>query len=131
MPVLDTDLLVGLIRERPEAIRKLTLLADRAAPLLTTAINVAEIRRGVDLAHDRDRALRDATRVLQHIPVISFDARDGEEYGAVAADLERRGLPIGHMDTLVAAIVRRRGETVVTRNTRHYSRIPGLLLESW
>jgi tRNA(fMet)-specific endonuclease VapC len=49
----------------------------------------------------------------------------------VAAALARRGEPIGTFDTLLAAHALSLGLTVITNNTKHFSRVPGLALENW
>ena len=46
------------------------------------------------------------------------------------ADLERKGLPIGHKDRLIAAHALRLDAILVTNNQRHFSRIAGLKLEN-
>lgn len=131
MVLLDTDCLVGLIRGHPDALRKLALLANRQEAIATTALNVAELFRGAHLARDAPRALARVRAVLGPLLILPFDERAGEEYGSIVADLDRRGQPIGHMDSLVAAVARIERETVVTRNTRHFSRIPGLSVDPW
>jgi len=47
------------------------------------------------------------------------------------ADLERKGLPIGNMDMLIAAHARSLDAILVTNNQRHFSRVSGLKLENW
>ena len=131
MAILDTDCLVGLIRGHPDALRKLAVLASRREAVATTAVNVAELFRGAHLAPDSARALSRVRTVLGPIAILPLDGPAGEEYGRIVADLERRGGPGGHMDTMVGAISRLAGETIVTRNTRHFSRIPGLSVDSW
>lgn len=49
----------------------------------------------------------------------------------MATALARRGEPIGAFDTLVAAHALTLGLTVVTNNTRHFSRVPGLAVANW
>jgi predicted nucleic acid-binding protein len=39
-----------------------------------------------------------------------------------------RGIDIGMADSLIAGICLVRGATLLTRNRRHYDRIPGLML---
>ncbi len=131
MAILDTDCLVGLIRGHPDALRKLAVLAGRREPVATTAVNVAELFRGAYLAADSTRAVSRVRTVLGPIAILPLDEPAGEEYGRIVADLERRGRPVGHMDSMVGAIARLAGETVVTRNARHFSRIPGLSVDSW
>lgn len=131
MAILDTDCLVGLIRGHPDALRKLALLASRGESVGTTAVNVAELFRGAHLARDSARALTRVRTVLGPLPILPLDGPAGEEYGRIVADLERRGRPVGHMDSMVCAISRLAGETIVTRNARHFARIPGLSVDSW
>lgn len=131
MAILDTDCLVGLIRGHPEALRKLALLASQGEPVATTAVNVAELFRGAHLARDSERALTRVRAVLAPLAVLPLDAQAGEEYGRIVADLERRGKPVGHMDSMIGAVSLLAGEKIVTRNARNFSRVPGLTVESW
>jgi tRNA(fMet)-specific endonuclease VapC len=62
---------------------------------------------------------------------LPFDDSAAEVAGQLRAELERAGTPIGPNDLLIGAIALTRGITVVTRNTREFSRIPGLHLEDW
>jgi tRNA(fMet)-specific endonuclease VapC len=45
--------------------------------------------------------------------------------------LERAGLVIGPHDLQIAAIALNHDLTLVTHNTREFSRIPGLRLDDW
>lgn len=47
------------------------------------------------------------------------------------ADLKRLRLNVGLNDLKIAAIALDVGATVVTRNTRDFSRVPGLTVETW
>jgi predicted nucleic acid-binding protein len=129
--VLDTDCLVGLIRGHPDALRKLAFLASQRESVVTTAVNVAELFRGAHRADDAPRALSRVRTVLGPLDILPLDGPAGEEYSRIAADLERGGQPVGHMDAMVGAIALLAGEAVVTRNTRHFSRISGLSVGTW
>jgi len=60
-----------------------------------------------------------------------FDPEDAEEAGHIRAQLKQAGTPIGPYDILIAAQARRRNATLVTADTREYSRVPGLRIEDW
>lgn len=47
------------------------------------------------------------------------------------ADLHRRGQLIGDADLLIAATALVHSRVLVTNNTAHFSRIPGLILDCW
>jgi tRNA(fMet)-specific endonuclease VapC len=52
-------------------------------------------------------------------------------YGDLRADLERRGQPIGSLDTMIAAHALSLNAVLVTNNIREFSRVTGLLLQNW
>ena len=53
------------------------------------------------------------------------------EYATIRAQMESKGQLIGPNDMLIAATVRSRNATLVTRNTREFKRGPGLKLGEW
>ena len=59
-----------------------------------------------------------------------FDEDDARAAGAVRAELEAAGQPIGAYDTLLAGQARRRGATLVTSNGKEFERVAGLKWES-
>ena len=54
-----------------------------------------------------------------------------ESFGKFKALLRRAGAPIGDVDLLIAGVAASRDLTIVTNNTAHFSRIPGLPQENW
>lgn len=52
-------------------------------------------------------------------------------YGDLRADLQRRGTPIGSLDTMIAAHALSQRAMLVTNNTREFFKVPGLQLDNW
>jgi len=71
------------------------------------------------------------TMFLSHIAIQPFDDQAAIEYGRVCAALQKKGNPIGPMDTLIAAHAKSLNLTVVTNNTREFERVDGLRVEDW
>jgi len=46
-------------------------------------------------------------------------------------DLEKKGTPIGPLDTLIAAHAKSLDLTLITNNEKEFGRIPGLKIENW
>jgi tRNA(fMet)-specific endonuclease VapC len=65
------------------------------------------------------------------IPVMTPDDTVGERYGALRAQLERAGTPIGNNDLWIAAHALDLGVTLVSNNTREFERVPKLKLDNW
>ena len=65
------------------------------------------------------------------IEVLDFPAKAAAHYGAMRAELARRGTPVGALDLLIGAHARAEGLTLVTNNLREFERMPGLNVENW
>ncbi|MCY7367064.1 MAG: PIN domain-containing protein [Chamaesiphon sp.] len=68
---------------------------------------------------------------LTHIISIPFDDSAATIFGSIRAQLEKKGTPIGAYDLQIAAIALANDLTLVTHNTREFSRIDNLRLEDW
>jgi tRNA(fMet)-specific endonuclease VapC len=62
---------------------------------------------------------------------LPFDNAAAREYAVIREQLAHTGQPIGPHDTMIAAIARSRGVTVVTHNTGEFGRVPSLNVEDW
>ena len=63
--------------------------------------------------------------------VVSFDAADARAAGAIRANLEAIGRPMGPLDTLIAGQALARDLILVTANTQEFVRVEGLNCEDW
>lgn len=62
---------------------------------------------------------------------MDFDYNATVEYGKIRADLEKKGTPIGPLDTLIGAHAKSLGLIMVTNNQKEFLRIEGLKIENW
>jgi tRNA(fMet)-specific endonuclease VapC len=128
--LLDTNVCVFVIRRKSTAI--VTRLEQHAAEEIgISAVTLAELRYGADKSERpaQNHAALDA--FLVPLMTVEFDADAADFYGKVRAELERRGTPIGPLDTMIAAHAICLGIPLVTNNTAEFSRVPGLQLEDW
>ena len=54
-----------------------------------------------------------------------------EVFGELKSRLEKTGARLDDMDSIIAATALYMNHTLVTNNTKHFSRIPDLVLEDW
>ncbi len=131
MLCFDTDVISALIRPAPRMrlVRKLAAVAPTDQS--TTAITQAELLHGASRRpHGNLEARIRAALSSAHI-IFPFDTDAAEVYGPLRAMLERAGRPLAHADLCIASIALARDLTLVTGNTRHFSRVPGLHIENW
>jgi len=128
--LLDTNICVFLIRRKPA-----TVLARFQQYAINevgiSAVTLAELRYGADKSQrpEQNHAALDA--FLVPLALVDFDSHAAECYGSVRADLERRGTPIGPLDTMIAAHAISLGTPLVTNNAAEFSQVPGLQWEDW
>ena len=128
--MLDTNIVIALIRHRPAAVLS-RLTACPAGEVLLSSVTAAELWYGVERSQHRlqnERALR---QFLMPLDVAPFDEEAAVFYGAVRASLERDGTPIGPLDTMIAAHALSLGAVLVTNNMREFARVQGLRIEDW
>ena len=131
MVCLETDFLIALIRKDEKAIAKLRELVEKGERLTTTPINASELFKGAYKSKNVDENLKIVRGILGRLTLLEFNITASDIYGQISAELERRGEPIGEMDTLIASIALAHNERILTRNVKHYSRIRGLEIETW
>ena len=68
---------------------------------------------------------------LAPLAIADFDARAAELYGDLRTHLERRGTPIGPLDTMIAAHALSLGIPIITNNIGEFSRVPALAVQDW
>ena len=97
-----------------------------------SAITVAELEYGARHSGDYDREIAAVRKILMPFAGYEFDATAcAESYGRVRHALETAGAPIGAMDLLIAGHALALSATLVTNNTAHFSRVPGLKCANW
>jgi tRNA(fMet)-specific endonuclease VapC len=96
-----------------------------------SSITLAELRFGVAKSKQRRRAVSNLRVLLSKVSSIPFDEPATESYGHLRALLEKRGSPIGPLDTLIAAQALSLGYVLATHNGREFRRVPGLKVEDW
>jgi len=130
--LLDTNVLSEVIKKRPDSGVLERLGSVPAEDLFTSVICVTELRYGA-MRHPRGAKIweRIESEILPRVQVLPLAMSEALRAGDLLAALTKRGEPIGFEDVLISATALENGLTTVTRNLKHFTRIPGLLAESW
>lgn len=137
--MLDTNVISTIVKRGPgwEKITNNWATESRAGALSVLSImTVYEVRKGLILGESGRAKMKLTTRasmglMLGSFQWFNFDGYAAESSARVAADLQRSGQTIGEIDALIAGHALAVGATVVTHNTREFSRVPGLSVIDW
>ncbi len=129
MILLDTNTCIYIINNRPpnvlERFRKY-----KAGEVGISSIAASELAYGVAKSGSvKNRKALDL--FLAPLQVLPFDSQCLWFYADLRASLEKQGLTIGAMDTLIAAHALSIDGTLVTNNLKEFARVPKLKLENW
>ena len=130
MFLLDTNICILLIRQKSTQVLA-TLTSYAITDIGISAITVAELQYGVQRSAKQSQNQQALDQFLLPLTILPFDDGTALQYGRIRAYLEAQGLPIGALDTLIAAQAVQHNLTLVTNNLREFSRVPGLTVEDW
>lgn len=130
--MLDTNILIYLIKNRPPGI------ADRidALPgedvLCMSFVTYAELLKGAERSTRKPDVLRRLDNLIRQVPVsYPTDQRICQHYAVQFTRLRIAGMPIAENDLWIACHALAEDATLVTHNTRELKRVSGLALTSW
>ena len=131
MLILDSNIISYYLRGDLQIVPRVQALAP--ADVGVPAIVEYELRYGLlrlpqEAAKPRLAALMQLLQPMQRLP---FDSDCAAHAARIRAELAAAGTPIGPHDTLIAATALRYQATLVTRNVREFSRVPGLQWLNW
>ncbi len=124
--ILDTDILVDLLRNKKEAKVLVAELEEKGFAMLTTVITVFELYYGAHKSGQNEKRLQTTKTVLKSLPILPLTSVSARKAGHIHANLDAKGQSIGIGDALIGAIALTRGFGLVTRNDEHFKRIEGL-----
>jgi len=131
--ILDTDTISYYLNSPEEHIRLfLNIENTDNEDLATTIINYSEIMYGAYLkGYDKTKRLQNMKNFLQLMQHYQLDTSAIDKFVELKVNLRQQGSLIPDMDLMIAAITMANDGTLVTHNTKHFSRIKGLKLEDW
>lgn len=130
MYLLDTNVCIRILNGTSKAVIE---RFSRESPKTIRLCSVvkAELNYGARKSRDVSGVLQSLSAFFSPLESLPFDDASAEEYGAIRAQLEAGGTPIGGNDLLIAAIARRHDATLVTHDQGEFIRVAGLRVEDW
>jgi tRNA(fMet)-specific endonuclease VapC len=131
--LIDTNACIALINGSEDNVRRRFQRAiARTSVILLSSVVGFELWYGVAKSQRKDsNTQRLAAFFAGPLEWALFDEDDARAAGAIRAELESVGKPIGAYDVLLAGQARRLGATLVTSNAKEFTRVRGLKWEDW
>ncbi|MFP4351793.1 MAG: type II toxin-antitoxin system VapC family toxin [Puniceicoccaceae bacterium] len=128
--LLDMNTCIFLINRESEAVRR-KMRTVAVGEIGVSSVTVSELEYGVAKSQAPRKNRMALDQFLLPLEILQYDESAARHYGVVRAELERKGTPIGSMDTMIAAHALSQNLIVVTNNSREFARVPGLRVEDW
>ena len=122
---LDTAALIDLYRG-DESLKEALVLANE--DLSTTIMNYQEIFFGIDQTIDKYSGEIDFYDTLfSDMNILSFNIFSSKKASQIFWNLKKKGNDVGRFDSIIAGIFIANGvNKIVTKNVKHFNRIPGI-----
>jgi tRNA(fMet)-specific endonuclease VapC len=128
MILLDTDVCIELLKGNKRILQRREQYDD---PVGVCFMTIAELYYGAEKSKDPGKNMETIERLLLSVEIVQTDVPILKRFGMIKAQLQKKGEPIADADILIASATLEKAEKLITGNTKHFERIPGLSLESW
>lgn len=129
--IVDTTLLVDLLRGDEEARKVVEKMEAEGTMLWVPTPAVFELYEGVERADRPEGERKKVEAVLDAYTVLSFETRHAARAGQISGRLMRRGEMVDPIDAQVAGIALEERASVLTRNRKHFERVPELAVATY
>ena len=128
--LLDTNICIYLIKKRPPEVLD-RFRQHSPQDVAISIITLFELEYGVEKSQYRQRSKDALAKFLLPLNLINLDRSSALESAIIRAQLEKKGMPIGPYDLLIAGLARSRDMILVTNNIKEFEKVVGLHLENW
>jgi len=126
----DTNVWIRYLNPQPSPV-KAHFLKHPADKIFLCDVVKAELYFGAFKSTRREENLALLDELVNGFSSLPFEGNAARHFGQIRAELAKAGTPIGPYDLQIAAIALCHGFTLVTHNTREFSRVANLNLEDW
>jgi tRNA(fMet)-specific endonuclease VapC len=129
MYILDTNSLIYFFKGMGRVADHLLNTPPKDIGIPTVVL--FELEYGILKSTDPRKRITQLEEMLAVVNIVPFDRSSAHQAAIIRSDLERRGIPIGPFDTLIAGTVLAHQATLVTHNVNEFQRIKQLQLVDW
>lgn len=128
--MLDTNICIYIIKKQPEVVFK-KFKSLEPGDICLSSVTLAELSYGVDKSKHPQKNREALAEFTLPLDIASFDSEAAHCYGHIRTVLEKKRIPIGALDLMIAAHAQSLKITLVTNNLREFTRVPNLRVVDW
>lgn len=129
MYLLDTDTLIYFLKGNESVVENFKACLD--APKAISVITYGELIYGCRRSERVTENLAKVHRLAELYPIIDIARSVMDCFGEIKAQLSTAGTTVDDFDLLIGCTALALNYTVVTNNTKHYEKMPGLNVVNW
>jgi tRNA(fMet)-specific endonuclease VapC len=126
--MLDTNTVSYLIRGQAKATQR--VIGVPMSSLRISSITEGELQFGLAKRPEAIKLHLAVKEFLMRVDVLPWDRSAAQTYGLVRASLEKKGKPLGLLDTLIAAHALSNKAVLVSSDSA-FQQVDGLATEDW
>lgn len=126
--MLDTNSVSHLLKRQRNLVER--VVGASMAALCISVVTEGEMRFGLARRPEAKALHAAVAELLRRLDVLPWTSATAQCYGAVRAELERRGRPLGPLDLMIAAQAVEAGAVLITSD-RTFRFVAGLKVEDW
>ena len=128
--MLDTNTCIYIIKRKPSKVIE-RFKRTEISQIGISSITLSELLYGVSKSTKPEQNHVALAQFVAPLEILPYGDEAAQHYGAIRAQLEKKGTPIGSLDMLIAAHALSIACTLVTNNKKEFIRIPNLKIENW
>lgn len=128
--LIDTDILSLFFRNHPLVVNRFARYAREHRVLNLSIITYYEVLSGL-LHRDARRQLESFRSFVEVNRMLPLSESAASIAAQMYAETRKAGQPVDDIDILIAGIAVANGMAVATRNSAHFGKIPGVIVDDW
>ena len=127
---LDTNIIIHLLRDTPEAISQYDKCVAKSIPITIPPYVDFEVRRGLRYSNAVAKE-REYQQLCRSCSIGEMTRAIWVRAANLYSELRHKGFTVGEADILIASFCLENKYTLVTNNTKDFKNIDGLMLVDW
>jgi len=127
--ILDTNTLIYFFKGMGNVSGR--LLSVPPKEIAIPAIVIYELEYGIAKSSSPKKRQAQLSEICSLVEMLPFGDKEAFSSAAIRTKLEKKGIPIGPCDVLIAGTALEHKGVLVTNNLKEFSRVPKLKTENW